>query len=148
MTAIATIALGLSIFAAAPVGAATHTHTLVVDHPSGPVDARYRGRVIVEHQQIGSVAPPGRGATLRCAWTARLAVDRTATTPSKAAASRSFVTDGIMRGSRPGWCSAARSAIAGEVASRLSNADVHLAAAARADHPVLLAEIDRLAGPA
>ena len=146
MTAIATLALGLGLFTAEP--GAPATRSIVLEHPSGRVDARYGGTVVIEHKQIGAVAPPGRAETLRCAWSARLAVDRTATTASAASVSRSFVTAAVLRGSRPGWCSTSRSAIEREVASRLSDADAHLAIAARADRPILLAELDRLAGPA
>lgn len=144
MTAIATLALGLGLFAAEPVAPATHS--VVVDHPSGRVDARYGGSIVVEHKQVGAVAPPGRAGTLRCAWTARLSVDRVATTASAGSASRSFVTNPVLNGSRPGWCN--RTAIDQEVAARLPDTGVHLADAAREDQPVLRAEVDRLHGPA
>lgn len=145
MTIIASLGLGLSLIAAGPAAA---THTASIEHHSGPVEAQYRAATVVEHKQIGSVAPPGRSGTLRCAWTARLAVDRTATTAFGALASRSFAVSGVAGGSRPGWCSANRRAIAQEAATRLRGVDRHLAAAAREDREVLLAEVDRLAEPA
>lgn len=144
MTIIASLGLGLSLIAAGPAA----THTVAVEHRSGPVQAQYRGAVEIEHKQIGAVAPPGRSGTLRCAWTARLAVDRTATTATGALASRSFAVPAVAKGSRAGWCSTSRSAIAEEVAARLRDADRHLALAAQDDRQVLLSEVDRLADPA
>lgn len=145
MTIIASLGLGLSLTAAGPTAA---THTASVEHRSGPVQAQYRASTVVEHKQIGSVAPPGRSGTLRCAWTARLSVDRTATTAFGALVSRSFAISDVAGGSRPGWCRDNRRAIAHDVATRLGDTDRYLAAAAREDREVLLAEVDRLAAPA
>ena len=141
------VGLGLSLFAAGPA-AANITHTASLEHASGPVQAQYRGAVVIAHKQVGAVAPPGARTTLRCAWTARIAVDRVATTASGAVASRSFDTEGVAKGSRAGWCKTNRSAIAQEVAGRLRDADRHLARAAHQDRPVLLSEVDRIHDPA
>ena len=137
------LAIGAMLLAAAtatPAGA----HQVTVQHPSGPVQADYRGTVQVEHRQLGTVAPGGRPSTLRCAWTAHLSVDRAATRGQDASFSRSFVRNDVASGSRPGWCSTNRDAIARDVAARVGDTGRHLALAAGEDRPVLDAELDRL----
>ncbi len=134
----------LGMIVAATTGAPVATHNVVVPHPSGPVDTEYRGRLSVEHRQVGAAGPGGRASTLRCLWTAHLAVDRTASHSSGIMASRSFVHEGVARGQRPGWCSTNRVAIERDVAARTQTLDRHVAEAARADRPALHAEIDRL----
>ncbi|MBB5712234.1 hypothetical protein [Sphingomonas xinjiangensis] len=149
MKRIVSLGLGLSLAAAGPAAATpVHSHSASVEHRSGPVRADYRGTVVIEHKQVGSVAPPGRASTLRCAWSARLEVDRVATTAAGAQASRSFATPEVARGSRTGWCGTSRDAIARAVAAGLRDAERHLAAAARDDRPALLSQVDRLADPA
>lgn len=141
MTLLATLAVAAAAATAAPLPA----HNLAVPHSSGTAQAEYRGAIGVQHKQVGSVAPAGRPSTLRCVWTAKMEVNRTATTAAGALASRSFVQDNVANGSRPGWCSASRAAIAREIAERLGDGSQHLVKAAEADRGVLLTELDRLA---
>lgn len=142
------LALGLAAPAmardAAP--AATIDHQAQIDHHSGPVTARYRGALLVDHRQIGAVAPAGRTASLRCQWTARIAVERHATTAHGAVTQRSLVSDPAASGHRPGWCAGQRDAIARDVATQTIDMDRHIQAVAREDHDVLRAELDRLHG--
>lgn len=143
MTLIPTLAMALAAAPAAPAQPAAHS--VSVAHPAGAAAAEYRGEVDVRHRQVGSAGPGGRPSTLRCTWTASMEVNRTATTAAGTLAARSFVQDNVASGSRPGWCSANRAAIARDVASRLGDASRHLASAAAADRGVLLADLDRLA---
>lgn len=134
--------LGLMLTAAHGMPAAVHTAS--VQHASGTIEAEYRGAVDVHHRQIGSPSPGGRPSTLRCVWTAHLAVDRIATSASDAMASRNFTRNGIASGSRPGWCSTSRAAIARDVAAHIGDVERHLALAAQDDAAALHAELDRL----
>ncbi len=126
--------------------AVTIDHSAQLDHHSGPVTARYRGALVVDHRQIGAVAPAGRASNLRCHWTAQLAVERHATTATGATMQRSFVSDRSLSGHRPGWCADQRDAIARDVAAQSIALDRQIQAVAREDHDVLRAELDRLHG--
>jgi len=138
----AALVLGLAI--AAP--GAQVNHTARVDHHSGPVTAHYRGQVDIQHKQVGTVAPGGRASTLRCDWSARLTVARQATATSGRTMHRSFVSQPAVAGSRIGWCSTHREAIAKDVAARLPDLDRHLQTVASEDHDVLRAELDHAHG--
>lgn len=137
-------ALVLGLATAAP--GAQVDHTTRVDHDSGPVTAQYRGQVDIRHKQVGTVAPGGRASTLRCDWSARLTVARQATATSGRTMHRSFVSEPALTGSRIGWCSTHREAIAKEVATRASDLDRRLQEVAREDHDVLRAELDHAHG--
>ncbi|WP_230481100.1 hypothetical protein [Sphingomonas sp. Leaf21] len=119
-------------------------HRVQLDHHSGPVAVRYSADVGVTHKQIGAVTTGGRPSTLRCQWSANVTVHREARAGNGAALLRSASSDGVMQGSRPGWCSANRNAIAQEVAERQDSVRDHLQAVAQEDHGLLRAEMDRL----
>ncbi len=119
-------------------------HRMQMDHHSGPVAVRYSADVGVTHKQIGAVATGGRPSTLRCQWSANVTVHREAKAGTGATLLRSASRDGVIEGSRPGWCSANRSAIAQEVARRQDSVRDHLQAVAQEDHGLLRAEMDRL----
>ncbi len=140
--------VALMLGSAMPAPAKAIEHRTQVAHPSGAIDARYRADVTIEHRQIGAVGAGGRPSTLRCLWRAALVVDRHATHGSGSTLSRSFTHDAVAEGSRPGWCSAQRGAIAQEVAGRSDAMRDRLIEVAQDDHPVLHAEIDRLPGSA
>lgn len=144
------LALALAVAAPAlargPAATATIDHQAQIDHHSGPVTARYRGALLVDHRQLGAAAPAGRAASLRCEWTARLSVDRHAVTAAGTTARRSFVSDRSFSGHRPGWCAGQRDAITRDVAARTMDLDRHIQAVAREDHDLLRAELDRLHG--
>ena len=126
----------------------TVEHTTRIDHDSGSVDVRYRGDILIEPKQIGTVAPGGRPSTLRCAWKANMAVTRDANTAAGIMMSRQFVRENIASGSRVGWCRTNMAAIANEVAAMTRKLDGHMMEVAEQDRSVLLAELDRLQGPA
>ena len=119
-------------------------HRVQLDHHSGPVAVRYSADVGVTHKQVGAVVPGGRPSTLRCLWSANVTVHREARASTGAALVRSAARDGVIEGSRPGWCGTNRDAIAKEVAQRRDALHEHLQAVAQEDHPMLRAEIDRL----
>ena len=149
MIIFATIAAApLAVLAATGAAAPLAAHSLSVPHASGEAAAEYRGEIAVAHRQIGAAAPAGRPSSLRCVWTASMAVDRTATTPAGALATRRFVQDDVARGSRTGWCAANRAAIARDVAAQVGDGSRHLARAAAADRGMLLTELDRHASAA
>jgi hypothetical protein len=137
------IALVASAAVAVPL-TATEAHEVRIEHSSGAVDARYHGRLVVAHRQVGAVAPGGRASTLRCAWQADVVVDRAARHPSGSTMARSITRDRVLTGSRPGWCAGARQAIDREVAARSADIRTHLLAVADEDRATLMAETDRL----
>ncbi len=143
-----TLALALAAPALANEAAPGRTidHAARVDHHSGSVTARYRGALEVDHRQVGAVAPAGRGSSLACHWTARIAVARHAVAASGARTQRSFVSDPVVSGRRAGWCDGQREAIARDVAAQTLDLDRHVQAVAREDRDVLRAELDRLHG--
>ena len=138
------VGLLLGVAMAAPEGGMVHSAR--VDHHSGAVHSDYTANVNVSHQQIGTVGAGGRPSTLRCMWRAGLVVERQARHASGSTLARSFTHDKVVEGSRPGWCSAQKAAIAEEVASRADALQARLAQLAQEDHPVLHAELDRMHG--
>ncbi|WP_294318972.1 hypothetical protein [uncultured Sphingomonas sp.] len=121
-------------------------HSARIDHRTGTVQTDYTADVQVTHQQIGTVGAGGRPSTLRCLWRAGLVVERQARHASGSTLARSFIQDRIVEGSRPGWCSTQKTAIADEVARRSDMLQARLVQLAQEDHPVLHAEIDRMHG--
>ena len=144
MTSVIVASLSLGLLAAA--SSAPAAHRVQIDHRSGAVDAHYRGELDVSHKQIGSAGPGGRASSLRCAWTAKISVNREARHASGVVMTRAFTSDAVVKGSRPGWCSTNKTAIAQDVAMRTDDIQRHLLAAAEKDHPVLTAEVERLGG--
>lgn len=121
-------------------------HSTRIDHRTGTVESRYSADVRITHKQVGTVGAGGRPSTLRCLWSAGLVVDRQARHASGSTMARSFAHDDVVEGSRPGWCSAQRSAIVREVAARQPELRERLVRLAQDDHGVLHAEIDRMHG--
>ncbi|WP_139330532.1 hypothetical protein [Sphingomonas sp. Sph1(2015)] len=119
-------------------------HRVQLDHHSGPVAVRYSADIGVTHKQIGAVTTGGRPSTLRCLWSANVTVHREARGAGGTALMRSAAQDRVIEGSRPGWCSTNRSAIAQDVARRHDAVRDHLQAVAQEDHGLLRAEMDRL----
>lgn len=119
-------------------------HSIRVDHAAGPVDADYRMRIDVSHNQVGSAGPGGRPSTLRCRWEADLLLDRSARHSAGTVLQRSLRRDAVASGSRPGWCTANREAIARDVARATSDVQGEVRALAQQDAEGLRAELDRL----
>ncbi|MET4897510.1 hypothetical protein RN629_10155 [Sphingomonadaceae bacterium jetA1] len=134
---------GLLVGAMIASGDGAIEHRTQMDHHSGPVAVHYRADVGVTHKQVGAVTTGGRPSTLRCLWSANVTVHRQAQAAG-AMLTRSAARDGVIEGSRPGWCSTNRSAIAQEVARRHDAVRDHLQAVAQEDHAILRAEMDRL----
>ncbi|KZE15336.1 MULTISPECIES: hypothetical protein [Sphingomonas] len=138
--------VGLLLGAAMAAPNGDIAHSARIDHRTGAVHSDYTADVQVTHQQIGTVGVGGRPSTLRCLWRAGLVVERQARHESGSTLARSFTHDKVIEGSRPGWCSAQKTAIAQEVASRNDALQARLVQLAQEDHPVLHAEIDRMHG--
>ena len=143
---IAGLLVGAAAATPASANVATIEHATRVDHRSGPVDARYRGDVVVRHRQIGTAAPPGRAATLSCVWAADVTVVREAKTADGVMMTRNYVTKDVAKGQKPGWCNTQRDAIAKEVAARVKDTEVVKQQLAREDVDRLQAEIEHHQG--
>ncbi|HEX8556138.1 MAG TPA: hypothetical protein VF695_15635 [Sphingomonas sp.] len=134
------LALSLGVTAMTP----SLEHRARLEHAGGVVDAQYRGRVAIVSRQVGSVAKGGTPATLRCRWRADLRVDREARWGDQVHLARGIDRDGVLEGSRPGWCGQNEKAIAQEVAGRADRLRTHLLSLAQADEPMLRAELGRV----
>lgn len=137
------IAAGLLLGAAPP-----EAHRVAIDHRGQRVDVVYRSDLDVSRRQIGAVGAPGRPSTLRCAWQARVSVQREARSAAGHVLTRTISSDVPLSGTRTGWCAGQRSAIAADVAARSSGVRDHLLAVAEQDHEALRAELDAAHGPA
>lgn len=126
---------------------APDVHHSRIDHRGASVDVTHRSDVRVEHRQVGSVGPGGRSSSLRCAWSAKMVVHREARSSSGSMLTRTIGSETPLTGSRPGWCSSQRSAIASDVSARSDRLRDHLLAVAEQDHDSLRAELDALHGP-
>lgn len=136
----AVMALGLTT--ASPV--TTVGQSIQIDHNTGPLTANYHGNIKIDQKQIGTVAPSGRPSTLRCMWTASIAVTRDAKTAAGMILSRQFVRENVASGSHSGWCSKNKTAIAESVAKRTPDLERHMTALVQEDRNILLADLDRL----
>ncbi len=145
-TGLAGLVLGTVAAAALAGPGAAMEHSLRIDHASGTTEVHYRGDVDVVHRQVGAVAPGGRASTLSCRWKANVSVTREARHASGSTMTRAIEGARAIEGTRAGWCSTQRDAIAQEVAQRTEAMRAHLLAIAAEDHPVLMAEIERLHG--
>lgn len=137
------IQLILGLLLAAPFSEIAHS--VRIDHEAGPVQADYRMRIDVRHQQLGTAGPGGRTSTLRCRWQADMMVDREARHPA-GTLQRALRQERVATGSRPGWCTANRAVIARDVASATKDMRGAVEALARRDADTLRAELDRI-GP-
>jgi len=111
---------------------------VALQHRGRAVTATYRPAVRVAHRQIGSTAPGGRAATLRCVWTASIAVERHARRDDGLTVVRHLAADSVT-GSRPGWCS---KTVRVDTARIDAHVRQQVAAAAAADDTSLLADLD------
>lgn len=118
-------------------------HRTQVQHASGTVDAEYRGTVTLAARQIGTPAPGGRAPTLRCEWTAGLAVEREARHASGGLLSRTIDDADGLKMSRAGWCNAHRNDVAQHFAERSDELHRQLLAVAEADRDVLVSQVER-----
>ncbi len=135
------IPLILGLLLSAP--ASEITHSVRIDHVAGTVHADYRMRVDVRHEQLGVAGPGGRASTLRCGWKADLVLDRQAR-HAAGTLQRALRQEGVASGSRPGWCTANRAAIAQDVARATQDVRGEVEALARQDAEALRAELDQI----
>jgi len=120
----------------------TDSHRVELDHRGQRVDVTYRSDMDVAHKQVGAVGAPGRASSLRCAWKAKISVQREARSAAGHVLTRTIASDTPIEGSRPGWCSGQRTAIAREVAARSGDVREHLLAVAERDRDALALELD------
>lgn len=136
--------LALSLAAALEPALPTFEHRTRLEHAGGVVDAHYRTRVALVSRQVGSVAKAGTPSTLRCVWRADVRVEREAHYGGEARLVRDIGREGVLEGSRAGWCGANGPAIAREVTRRADEIRNHLAALALEDERTLRAELERM----
>jgi hypothetical protein len=120
------------------------THEVAIEGGPVPLTLRYDADVTVEHRQHGTVAPGGRADTLRCHWTTRADVRRTLVGGAPGARTLALASTGALRpmkGHRPGWCEANRTAIAASVEAGLPALRAELVAFAERDRPHVSSEI-------
>jgi hypothetical protein len=137
------LAIGLIASASEPT-LPLFEHRAELEHAGGVVEAHYRTRVSLVSRQTGSVTNGGTPSTLRCVWRADISVERQARYGAKVRLARGIDRQGVVEGSRPGWCGTNREAIAREVARRADEIQTHLAAVAQEDETVLKAELARM----
>lgn len=141
--------MSLIIAAGLLLGApAADAHRVEIDHRGHRVDVTYRSNLDVSHKQVGVAGPGGRASTLRCAWKANVSVHREARSAAGHVLARTIASDAPIEGSRPGWCSAQRAAIAQEVTARSTAVREHLLATAEQDREALALELDAAHAPA
>lgn len=120
-------------------------HTASIEHPAGPIAADYTGSTRIEMRQVGSAGPGGRATTLRCNWSVSLTVERTAAIGGALQAKRSMERGNALKGSVPGWCSAAGNGIERTVAARSEDLRAAMMAMVAQDRAVILVEAESVA---
>jgi hypothetical protein len=142
--AIFTLLAAAALAQAAPAG---WTHAVPVAHGDGRATATYRAVPDISTRQIGMTAGT-RPSSVRCTWTAEIAVERALVHPGTGASSvRQLAAPKTFKGSRPGDCTANRQNIESDIAARSDAINAHLVRVAEADQRDLRAEIDTLAPP-
>ena len=142
--AIFTLLVAAALAQAAPVG---WTHTVPIAHGEGRATATYRAVPDISTRQIGMAAGT-RPNSLRCTWTAAIAVERALAHPGTGAISvRQLAAPKTFKGSRPGDCIANRQNIENDIAARSDAINAHLVRVAETDQRDLRAEIDTRAPP-
>lgn len=136
--------IAAALLAASP--AAAHLHHERFEHAGTAVEATYQGTMHTEMRQVGAVSAPGRPATLRCRWHARVAVDRYARHAAGHIAARRIEAPALLSGTRPGWCAGQRAAIHAEVAAAGERMRAHLVEVAARDRRDLIADLERIEG--
>lgn len=135
--------IGVAFAASFAAPALALEHEVIIDHAAGPIAADYRGSVIVETNQVGTAGVAGRPSTLRCNWTATLNVERVAKVGEALRSQRSLSQEGVISGSRPGWCETSAKAIDKLVDSRSDSIRTAMLALVEQDRATILAEADR-----
>lgn len=137
------LAIGLIASASEPT-LPPFEHSARLEHAGGIVEAHYRTRVSLVSRQVGSVTNGGTPSTLRCVWRADISVERQARYGADVRLARGIDRQGVVEGSRPGWCGTNRDAIAQDVARRADEIRTHMVAVAQEDETVLKAELARM----
>ncbi len=142
--AIFTLLAAAALAQAAPAG---WTHAVPVAHGDGRATAIYRAVPDISTRQVGMAAGT-RPSSMRCTWTAAIAVERELAHPGTGSGSvRRLASLKTLKGSRPGDCTANRQNIESDIASKSDAINAHLVRVAETDQRDLRAEIDTLAPP-
>ncbi len=120
------------------------THSVPVTHGSVTTTAIYTAKPTVTLREIG-MAPGPRPGTMRCLWTADIAVDRRL--GNTAADARTIGSEKRLNGSRHGSCQQNGREIDREIAGKSPEINAHLRAVAERDQQQLRAEIKMLSPP-
>ncbi|QAY75998.1 hypothetical protein [Sphingosinicella sp. BN140058] len=139
------LALTLSAMADVPAIPVTE-HRTRLDHSGRSLEIHYRGQVSLVTRQIGSVTKAGTPSTLRCLWRADIDLRREAQSGAGVRLARGIDREGVLEGSRSGWCDAHRTSIAREVAGRADQIQAQVRALAQEDHDMLKSEFERTTG--
>ena len=135
----------LATLAAATIVQATPaqwSHSVPVASGNPGTTATYIARPSVKVRQIG-MAPGPRPGTMRCVWTADIAVERSLGGNTV----RAIASDKRLSGSRHGGCIHNRSEIDREIAGKGLEINAHLVELAARDQQQLRAEVEALALP-
>ncbi|MBO9376107.1 hypothetical protein GG804_04965 [Sphingomonas histidinilytica] len=122
-----------------------HLHRTTIEHRGSPVTIDYRATTALSTRQTGMSPPTRTGGVVRCAWIARVAVERRL--GGADGLSRVVDTGLQLKGSQPGTCSAAKKAIERQVAERSDEVRRHVLAVVERDRATLLAELEAAARP-
>ncbi len=121
------------------LAAAAATHSVTVQHHGQPIAATYTARADVRSKTVGAKTP-NRMDMQRCRWSATIMVDRKL--DHGPALARTIATDQTFSASEAGACTPGRNPAEQALANHREKIEAHLVAAAKADHGVLLAELD------
>ena len=117
------------------------THSVPVTNNGVTTTAIYTAKPTINLRQIGMAAGP-RPGTMRCTWSADIAVDRRL--GNTAADTRAIGSEKRLNGSRHGSCIQNRDEIHREIAGKSPEINAYLLAVAQRDQQQLRAEIDAL----
>lgn len=121
--------------------AAAASHSVAISHHGTPMQATYTASAKVETKTVGA-RTPNRMDMQRCRWTATIVVDRKL--DHSPVLARTLASDARMSGSDHGACprgDALERRIADRTGDKLQAAAI---AAAKRDHPMLMAELDEV----
>jgi len=115
------------------------THSVTVDHASGPVRADYNATLKVVRNEVG-ISPGTRQGHTRCHWEAFAHISRTVA--QRTGPERDFAPVPIARGFRPGGCIETRTGIAADVERHHHKVGRVLVETAARDEATLLAALN------
>lgn len=116
------------------------THSVTVDHQSGPLNATYRADVAVSTRQIG-ISAGTRPSTARCLWEARVGVIREVAREQGPSYARRLDADTRLDGSRPGSCATVARQLERDLQAQGPAVRAHVVEVAQRDQDRLRADL-------